>query len=71
MKIGYVVNAYRKARGWSQIEFANLIKSDQSYVSKLERDRLSPSLNVAKTIADVFGVTVDELMKAAPTEAHS
>ena len=44
----------RIERGISQVELANLIKSEQAYISKLESGLHSPTLDTVKKLASTF-----------------
>lgn len=54
----------RKKRGWSQEQLAeNLYVSRQS-VSKWENGQNYPSIEIIIRISDLFGVTIDELLRS-------
>ena len=52
----------RKARGWSQPELAKLIGTSGAIIGRYERNEITPSIDVAKKLADAFGVTLDYLV---------
>ncbi len=60
------LSRYRKAMGITQAELAEKINYSDKAVSKWERGESLPDLVVVKTIADLFGVSLDALV-AEPT----
>ena len=54
----------RKNRGMTQIELAEKLSYSDKAVSKWERGESVPDISVLKSIADLFGVTVDYLITA-------
>jgi transcriptional regulator with XRE-family HTH domain len=52
----------RKARGWSQPELAAKIDTSGTIIGRYERGLITPSIDVARKLADVFSVTVDYLI---------
>jgi transcriptional regulator with XRE-family HTH domain len=52
----------RKERGWSQPEVGKLIGTSGAIVGRYERGEITPSIEVARKLADAFGVTVDSLV---------
>ena len=57
------IKALRKSLGISQVELARLIGIKQSGVSKIERGIQRPGIERLPILADVLGVTVDELLR--------
>ncbi|MGN1345203.1 MAG: helix-turn-helix domain-containing protein [Eubacteriales bacterium] len=70
MNIGKNITAFRKAAGMTQEELAGQIGVSAQAVSKWETGTSMPDILLLPVIADVFGVTVDELYtgKQAHTE---
>jgi transcriptional regulator with XRE-family HTH domain len=60
--------ALRKERGWSQPELGKRIGTSGAIIGRYERGEITPSIEVAKKLADTFGVTLDFLVgdKAVP-----
>lgn len=58
---------YRKKCGISQLELAKKLKYSNKNISKWENGETTPNVFVLKSIADLFGITVDDLLKQ-PTE---
>lgn len=58
------VAALRKARGWSQEEFAKMAGMPRSSLSAIEAWRLTPSVSAALAVAKALGCSVEELFQA-------
>lgn len=52
----------RREKGWSQPELAGKIGTSGAIIGRYERGEMTPSIDVARKLADVFGVTVDSLV---------
>ena len=52
----------RKLRGWTQEEFANKLHIKRSLIGAYEEERADPRLEVLEIIADMFKLTLDELL---------
>ena len=69
--LGSFLAALRKAKGLTQQQLADLLHLSNKAVSRWERDECAPDLSLIPVIADLFGVTADELLRgqrAAPGE---
>jgi len=62
MNIGKTITELRKQNGWSQNDLALKTEISQVMVGKYEREDASPSVEVAKKIADAFNVSLDYLI---------
>jgi transcriptional regulator with XRE-family HTH domain len=62
MKIGKIITDLRKAKGMSQADLANKTGISQVMVGKYERGDASPSIEVAKKMADALEVSLDYLV---------
>lgn len=62
MTIGQSIRATRKAKGFSQEELARKAGIWQPVISSWELDRVNPTIPLLICIADVLGVTLDELV---------
>lgn len=62
MKINKVIKDLRKEKDWSQADLASKTGISQVMVGKYERGDASPSIEVAKKIADAFEVILDFLL---------
>jgi transcriptional regulator with XRE-family HTH domain len=52
----------RKERGWSQPDLGKRIGTSGAIIGRYERGEITPSIEVAKKLADTFGVTLDFLV---------
>ncbi len=52
----------RKLRGWTQEEFANKLHIKRSLIGAYEEERADPRLDVLEIIADMFKLSLDELL---------
>lgn len=52
----------RKKRGWSQPELGKKIGTSGAIIGRYERGEISPSIEVARKLADVLEVTTDYLI---------
>lgn len=63
MTLGKRINTYRTARRLSQEEVAERLAVSRQAVSKWETDRAVPELDKLVALSDLFGVTLDQLVK--------
>lgn len=61
--LGMMISSLRKENGMTQMELAKKIGVTDKAVSKWERDLSCPDINTFPKIAEIFGVSVDELMQ--------
>jgi transcriptional regulator with XRE-family HTH domain len=61
-RLGGSIRRLRQARGWSQAELAEKVDVSVDYVSLLERGQRAPALGVLVQIAEIFKVSVDEVL---------
>jgi len=52
----------RKLRGWTQEEFATKLGIKRSLIGAYEEERADPRLDVLEILADIFKLTLDELL---------
>jgi transcriptional regulator with XRE-family HTH domain len=52
----------RKSRGWSQPELAKKVGITDAIIGRYERGATTPSVDIAKRLADTLGVTLDHLV---------
>jgi transcriptional regulator with XRE-family HTH domain len=62
MAIGDKIQTLRKQHGWSQQQLAKKIGTSGPIVGRYERGEMTPSVEVAKKLADTFDVTLDYLV---------
>jgi len=61
--IGGLIAALRKANGMTQKELAERLNVSDKSVSRWERDEGVPDLTLIPVIAEIFGITCDELLR--------
>lgn len=64
--MGATIAALRKERGMTQLELAEKMGVTDKAVSKWERDLSCPDVGSLPRLAELFGISVDELMQSAP-----
>lgn len=62
MAIGDKILNLRKEKGWSQQELAKKVGTSGPIIGRYERGEMTPSVEVAKKLADTFNVTLDYLV---------
>lgn len=55
------IHIYRATKRMSQQELADLVGVSRQTIVQLERNRYNPSMLLAYSIAQVFGVTIEDL----------
>ena len=61
--IGTFIAALRKAHGMTQRELAERCNVSDKAVSRWERDECAPDLTLLPVLAEIFDITVDELLR--------
>jgi len=61
-KIGAYISNLRKERDWTQMELAEYLNVTHQAVSKWERGESLPDIATFPRLAELFGVTVDDLL---------
>ena len=61
--LGSFLSALRRAQGLTQQDVADRLAVSNKAVSRWERDEAMPDITLLPAIADLFGVTVDELLR--------
>jgi len=62
--LGTMIAQLRKQQGMTQLELAGKMSVTDKAVSKWERDLSCPDINSLPKLAEVLGVTVEELMQS-------
>jgi transcriptional regulator with XRE-family HTH domain len=62
MNLNNRITELRKQKGWSQSELAKNIEVSREIVGRYERGDAMPSIDIAKRLADAFGVSLDYLV---------
>lgn len=58
IKFGKRVRELRKARGWSQEEFADRCELDRTYISGIERGMRNPTLLIIACLSRNLGISL-------------
>ena len=61
--IGKFISALRKANGMTQQELGEKLFVSDKTVSRWECDECTPELSLIPSIAEIFGITTDELLR--------
>ncbi len=61
--LGVMIASIRKERGMTQLDLAEKMGVTDKAVSKWERDLSCPDVNSIPQLAEILGVSVDELMQ--------
>lgn len=62
MNLGNRITELRKAKNWSQNQLAKNIEVSREIIGRYERNDATPSIDVAKRIANVLEVSLDYLV---------
>lgn len=70
--MGETISTLRKEKGMTQKELADMLNITDKAVSKWERDIACPDTKTIPKLAELLGVSVEELMnaKSTPTTGH-
>lgn len=68
--LGAKIAALRKEKGMTQLELAHQLGITDKAVSKWERDLSCPDVGSLPKLAQILGVTVDELMQNKPAATN-
>ena len=60
-RLGLKLQELRKAKGWSQEEFADRANLHRTYISAVERGVRNPTITVVEKLATALGVTIGTL----------
>ena len=61
--MGQFIAVLRKANGMTQQQLADRLNVSNKAISRWERDETAPDITLIPAIAEIFGVTCDELLK--------
>ncbi|BAH88243.1 helix-turn-helix domain-containing protein [Streptococcus mutans] len=61
--LGMMISSLRKEKGMTQLELAEKMRVTDKAVSKWERDLSFPDINSIPKLAEIFEVSVDDLMQ--------
>ena len=70
--IGEIVSTLRREKGMTQKELEDMLNITDKAVSKWERDIACPDTQTIPKLAEILGISVEELMnaKSAPVTGH-
>lgn len=71
MSLGQNIYAQRSAHGMSQGDLADALDVSRQSISKWETDTSVPELDKLLRMADIFGITLDELVKGEAPDISS
>ena len=60
-RLGLKLQELRKAKGWSQEEFADRANLHRTYISAVERGVRNPTITVVEKLATALGVSIGAL----------
>jgi transcriptional regulator with XRE-family HTH domain len=61
----------RKLRGWTQEEFSKKLRIKRSLLGAYEEERAEPRIDVLEVVADMFRLTLDELLRKDLSESKA
>lgn len=61
----------RKLRGWTQEEFANKLHIKRSLLGAYEEERADPRIEVLEIVADMFKLSLDDLLRKDLSESKA
>lgn len=61
--LGTMISSLRKEKEMTQLELAEMLNVTDKAVSKWERDLSCPDVNTLPRLAEIFDISVDELMQ--------
>jgi putative transcriptional regulator len=62
------LKALRADRGWSQVDLADRLEVSRQSVIAIETGRYDPSLPLAFKIAELFGLTIEDVFTSPSKE---
>lgn len=74
---GYKIKQYRREHGYSMDKFCELYnknyngKMNKASLSRYENGLQEPLISTVKNLADMMGITVDELAESSPINTES
>lgn len=67
--MGETISTLRREKGMTQKELADMLSITDKAVSKWERDMACPDTQTIPKLAEILGVSIEELMNAKPAPA--
>jgi DNA-binding XRE family transcriptional regulator len=69
MGLGSGIRRARIDKGWQQQDLQEATKISQTYLSKIEHNKVDPSISIVQKIARALGVSIDRLVQEDPDSA--
>ncbi len=66
-QLGARIRELRMRQNWTQVEAADILGLDRSYLSEIENGKKDPSFGVLKTLAVGFHLTLSDLLRDSRT----
>ena len=63
LRFGARLRALRSKHGWTQVEMAEKLGIDRSYISDMERGKKNVCLPTLEIIAQAVGLTISQVLK--------
>ena len=70
MTLGQYISHHRKLNGMTQKDLAERLNISDKAISRWERDENAPDIHLLPVIADIFGVTCDEILRGGEVAAQ-
>jgi transcriptional regulator with XRE-family HTH domain len=67
---GQRLAAFRRAKGWSQSQLAEMLDTTRKMIDYYERRAINPSLDFIQRAAEVFDVSVGEMLGSEPRRSR-
>lgn len=61
--LGEKIKAYRESKKMTQKDIAEILEVEPATISKYESGMIEPNIESIKRLAQIFGITIDELLK--------
>ena len=61
VRFGIRLRRLRKEKGWTQVEMADALGIDRSYISDMERGKKNVCLPTLEVFAQGFGISISKL----------
>lgn len=63
VRFGRRLRSLRKAKGWTQVQMADALGIDRSYICDMERGKKNICLPTLEVVALGFGQTISQILK--------
>jgi transcriptional regulator with XRE-family HTH domain len=67
MSLGKTIVKLRNRQGWTQAELAEKLEMATAHINRLEHDRMQPRAKTMEKLAEVFGLSRQELVAGTET----